>query len=97
MDTNEFRIADIPAGSALVVGEAAVFNVNGAFYATQAECTDGQGPLDQGRIDGMTVTCADHGTQFNIFNGIVLRGPGKKPLKTYRVTFDGEIGRIESP
>ncbi|HEX5367987.1 MAG TPA: Rieske 2Fe-2S domain-containing protein [Dehalococcoidia bacterium] len=95
MKGNEFRIADVPAGSALVVGESAVFNVNGAFYATQAERTDGQGSLAEGHIDGTTVTCRNHGTQFNVFNGVVLRGPGKEPLKIYRVVVDGDVGRVE--
>jgi nitrite reductase/ring-hydroxylating ferredoxin subunit len=96
VEANMFRLADVPVGSALVVGDAAVFNVQGAFYATQAQCTDGQGSLAHGNIDGTTVTCPDHGTRFNVFNGIVLRGPGGEPLKTYRVVVDGEIGRIES-
>jgi Rieske Fe-S protein len=27
----------------------------------------------------------------------VLRGPAKQPLKTYNVTIDGEVGRIDVP
>jgi nitrite reductase/ring-hydroxylating ferredoxin subunit len=92
---NEFRISDVPPGSVLLVGDVAVFNVDGGFCATQARCTHKQGPLNEGTLDGSTVTCPWHGTQFNVCTGAVLRGPAKDPLKTYRVTVDGEVGRVD--
>ena len=92
---NEFRTSEVPPGSALLVGEAAVFNIGGNFCATQAKCTHKQGPLNEGRVDGSTVTCPWHGSQFNVCTGEVLRGPAKDRLKSYRISVDGEIGRIE--
>jgi uncharacterized protein YbjT (DUF2867 family)/nitrite reductase/ring-hydroxylating ferredoxin subunit len=92
---NEFRLGEVPPGSVLVVGDCAVFNVEGGFCATQATCTHRQGPLSEGSLDGTTVTCPLHGAQFNVWTGAVLRGPAKDPLKTYRVTVDGEIGHVE--
>jgi uncharacterized protein YbjT (DUF2867 family)/nitrite reductase/ring-hydroxylating ferredoxin subunit len=92
---NEFRISEVPPGSALRVGSVAVFNVAGRFYATQEKCTHKQGPLSEGKLDGSTVTCPIHGAQFNVLTGDVLHGPAKDPLKTYHVIVDGEIGRIE--
>jgi uncharacterized protein YbjT (DUF2867 family)/nitrite reductase/ring-hydroxylating ferredoxin subunit len=94
---NEFRISEIPAGSVLLLGDVAVFNVEGGLCATQARCTHRQGPLSEGAIDGTTVTCPLHGAQFNVWTGAVLRGPAKDPLKTYAVTVDGDIGRIDVP
>ncbi len=78
------------------MGEAAVFNVSGTLCATQAKCTHRQGPLNEGKLDGSTVTCPLHGSQFNVCTGEVRRGPATQPLKTYPVSLDGEIGRIET-
>src|SRR5262245_48906675 len=92
----EFRISEVPPGSALLVGDVAVFNVGGSFCAVQDKCTHRQGPLSQGKLDGSTVTCPYHGAQFNVCTGAVLRGPAGDSLKTYRVIVDGQIGRIET-
>jgi nitrite reductase/ring-hydroxylating ferredoxin subunit len=94
---NEFRVSDVPPGSVVLVGDVAVFNVNGGFCATQAACTHKQGPLNEGPLDGSTVTCPWHGSRFDVCTGAVLQGPAKDPLKTYRVTVDGEVGRVEVP
>ena len=97
LEENEFRIGEVPPGSVLLIGDCAVFNIEGGFCATQAMCTHKQGPLSEGSLDGTTVTCPLHGAQFNVWTGAVLRGPAKDPLKTYRVTVDGDIGRIDVP
>jgi uncharacterized protein YbjT (DUF2867 family)/nitrite reductase/ring-hydroxylating ferredoxin subunit len=96
LKSNEFRVSDVPPGTASLVGDVAVFNVGGSFCATQAKCTHKQGPLSKGKLDGSTVTCPLHGAQFNVCTGAVLRGPAKDPLKTYSVIVDGEIARVES-
>jgi nitrite reductase/ring-hydroxylating ferredoxin subunit len=48
-------------------------------------------------LDGTAVTCPLHGAQFNVWTGAVLRGPAKDPLKTYRVTVEGELGCVDVP
>jgi nitrite reductase/ring-hydroxylating ferredoxin subunit len=53
--------------------------------------------LSEGTIDGSTVTCPLHGAQFNVWTGAVVRGPANEPLKTYRVTVHGDVGRVEIP
>jgi len=95
VNDNEFRLADVPPGSALLVGNVAVFNVNGRLCATQNECTHRQGPLNEGELDGSTVTCPLHGSQFDVSTGAVLRGPATEPLKTYTVVVEGDVGRID--
>jgi uncharacterized protein YbjT (DUF2867 family)/nitrite reductase/ring-hydroxylating ferredoxin subunit len=93
----EFRISEVPPGSVLLMGDVAVFSVEGGFCATQARCTHRCGPLSEGTVDGSTVTCPLHGAQFNVWTGAVLRGPAKQPLKTYSVTIEGEVGRVDVP
>jgi nitrite reductase/ring-hydroxylating ferredoxin subunit len=88
---NQFRVEAVP-GSALLVGEVAVFNVAGSFCATQAKCTHWGGPLNVGGLEGSTVTCPWHGTQYNVCTGAVLLGPATEPVRTYRVIVEGAIG-----
>jgi nitrite reductase/ring-hydroxylating ferredoxin subunit len=92
---NEFRVSEVPPGSVLLMGDMAVFSVEGGFCATQARCTHRQGPLSEGALDGSTVTCPLHGAQFNVWTGAVLRGPATEPLKTYSVTIEGDVGRVD--
>lgn len=93
-----FRVADLqPGRSTLVVvgGEdVAVFNVGGTFYATQNACTHAEGPLNEGDLEGCKVTCPWHASEFNVCDGSVLVGPADEPLRTYKVTVEGEIGRV---
>lgn len=95
VEDNEFHLGDVPPGAVLLVGDAAVFNVDAVFYATQALCTHRHGPLSRGRIEGSTVTCPNHGAQFDVKTGAVVRGPAREPLATYRVTVEGNVGRVE--
>ena len=97
LKANEFRISDVPPGTVRLVGDVAVFNVDGGFCATQAACPHRQGPLIEGTLDGSTVTCPWHGSQFNVCTGAVMRGPAKDPLKMYAVTVDGDVGRVDVP
>jgi hypothetical protein len=48
LEENGFRVMDVPPGSALLIGDVAVFNVAGRFCATQSKCTHRQGPLNEG-------------------------------------------------
>jgi nitrite reductase/ring-hydroxylating ferredoxin subunit len=95
LKSGEFSMNEVPPGSALLVGSVAVFNVAGRLCATQAKCTHRGGPLNEGTLDGSTVTCPLHGSQFNVCTGAVLRGPARDPLKTYPVIVEGDAGRVE--
>jgi uncharacterized protein YbjT (DUF2867 family)/nitrite reductase/ring-hydroxylating ferredoxin subunit len=94
---HEFRVDAVPPGSVLLLGDVAVFSVEGGFCATQATCTHRHGPLSEGAVDGSTVTCPLHGARFNVWTGAVLSGPATAPLKTYAVVLDGDIGRVHVP
>jgi nitrite reductase/ring-hydroxylating ferredoxin subunit/uncharacterized protein YbjT (DUF2867 family) len=94
LSEHEFRVSDVPPGSVRLIGDIAVFSVEGGLCATQAMCTHRAGPLSEGSVDGTTVTCPLHGAQFNIWTGAVLKGPAQDPLKTYRVIVDGDVCRV---
>ena len=97
--TNEFKVSEVPPGSVVyleVDGEGvAVFNVGGTFYATQSTCTHAGGPLDQGTLNGQVVTCPVHRARFDVTTGQVVGPPARRPLKTYQVTIEGKIGKVE--
>ena len=76
---NEFRISDVPPGSVLLMGDVAVFNADGQLCATHARCTHRQGPLSEGTLDGSTVTCPWHGSQFNVCTGAAIRDRRRTP------------------
>ena len=86
---NEFRASELPAGSALLVGETAVFNVGGNLCATQDKCTHRQGPLSNGKLDGSTVTCPWHGFQYLPASG-ASPAPFTEKVPTFRVKVIGQ-------
>lgn len=98
---NEFLVKDLAPGTMIqrIVGETyvCVYNVDGAFYATQDECGHAGGPLHQGKLEGTHITCPWHGACFDITTGAILKEPARRTIKVFRVTIDGDIGRVEDP
>ena len=43
---------------------------------------------------GLTLTDNHCGSQFNIIDGGVIRGPAQFPLKTYKTRYDGMILKV---
>ena len=74
----------------------AVANVNGTFYAFGDTCTHLQCSLAKGHLEGTTVTCSCHGSQFDVMTGSVRRPPAREPVRSYRVVVEGEDLRIET-
>jgi nitrite reductase/ring-hydroxylating ferredoxin subunit len=97
---NEFRPADLGPGKMRMLRfdkqDVAIYNVDGVYYATQNDCTHAGGPLAEGDLDGCFVTCPWHGSRFDVCDGKVVRGPANKPLHSYRVVIEGDIGRVIS-
>ena len=50
---------------------------------------DQGGPLDEGEIDGTTVTCPWHGWEYNVTTGENLDDPDTKQ-ETYAVKVEGD-------
>jgi nitrite reductase/ring-hydroxylating ferredoxin subunit len=67
-----------------------VASANGHLYAFDDTCTHAGCSLATGRLDGTTVTCPCHGSQFDVTSGTVLRGPAARPVRSRVVQVDGE-------
>ena len=68
---------EVPEGTMRVFDVAGtrvnVTNTNGRLYAFDDVCTHAGCSLAEGDLDGTTVTCACHGSQFDVTSGAVLR------------------------
>ena len=67
-----------------------VAKAGGRFYAFDDTCTHQGCSLAMGDLDGTTVTCACHGSQFDITTGAVLRGPAQRPVRSRMLQVEGE-------
>jgi 3-phenylpropionate/trans-cinnamate dioxygenase ferredoxin subunit len=82
--------------AAIAHGAMRVFELDGtkvnvahtgdAFYAFEDTCTHMGCSLANGELDGIVVTCACHGSQFDVTSGAVLRGPAQRPVRHISVT-----------
>jgi nitrite reductase/ring-hydroxylating ferredoxin subunit/uncharacterized membrane protein len=55
------------------------------ILAIGATCPHLSGPLDEGTIDGNTVTCPWHGSVFSLTDGALIHGPAMMPVAAYEV------------
>lgn len=63
-----------------------------AIRAIGATCTHLGGPLDEGKIEGETVTCPWHGSVFCLTDGALMHGPATAPVAAYQVRVaDGRV------
>jgi nitrite reductase (NADH) small subunit len=83
------RATDVPAGTGRVVETGgrtlAVFNVNGAFYAIDNECSHRGGPLGEGDLDGTIVLCPWHAWRWDVTTGANVNNPAVK-VACYTIT-----------
>jgi nitrite reductase/ring-hydroxylating ferredoxin subunit len=75
--------------------EILVINLDGQFFCLDARCSHAGAPLVEGELRGDVLTCPWHGSQFNVTNGIVLKGPAARPLKIYEHIVNEDIIFIE--
>jgi 3-phenylpropionate/trans-cinnamate dioxygenase ferredoxin subunit len=94
------KVGDVPEGemrSYQVGGEdIALANVAGELHAFSDVCTHAQCQLSEGELEGSTVTCPCHGSQFDVTTGNVLNGPATLPVDSYEVSAEGGELRIGS-
>ncbi len=69
--------------------QVGVANVDGHLYAFDDTCPHTGCSLADGRLDGTTVTCPCHGSQFDVTSGALLLGPAQRPVRSHAVEADG--------
>ncbi len=93
------NLESVPPGSMkqFYVGELEILVVNqtGQIFCLDGRCTHAGAPLAEGTLNDEVLTCPWHGSQFNISNGAVWRGPAQKKLRVYSPTVKGGAVFIE--
>lgn len=86
-------LSDVPPGRMLAVrvgGEdIALYNVDGALYATRDSCLHQSYPLTKGSLRGKYVRCPLHDWQFDVCTG-AYQGNAEARLRRYPVKVEGE-------
>jgi nitrite reductase/ring-hydroxylating ferredoxin subunit len=85
--------ADVPVDSGVIVdsGETKVVvtqPTSGEFVGLSAVCPHQSCLVNQ--VEGQTITCPCHGSQFSIVDGAVLQGPATTGLTPVPVTVNGD-------
>jgi len=93
------KTENIPAGQAMMVEvngkEIALFNVAGSFHAIDNTCTHVGGPLCEGELEGIEVTCPWHGAVFDVATGQMLGPPAPESVARYSVRVEGSDIEVE--
>ena len=94
------NVGDIAVGQMRVFDVAGIkvniANIGGQLHAFDDTCTHRACSLAQGKLDGTTVTCPCHGSQFDVTTGEVLRGPAQQSVRSRLVQIEGESLLVES-
>ena len=100
MATPVGKASDLGAGQMRAFGvggkKVAIANVGGRYYGFDDTCTHMGCSLAAGDLTGTTVTCACHGSEFDVTTGEVLEGPAEYPVGTWKVSVEGDDLAVES-
>ena len=61
-----------------------LYRHDGTLYALDNLCSHAAGLLSRGAVEGLTVTCPLHGSQYCLADGSVRRGPSHQPQPVIR-------------
>ena len=90
---------DVPLGKAAafeVEGRRiALFNIEGTYYALDDNCTHEGGPLCEGEVRDLKVTCPWHGADFDLKTGEALCAPAFEKVQCYKVVVEGNDIQVE--
>ncbi len=89
-------VDEVPGGTARAVqveGEpVAVVHADGDFYAIRDVCSHADVPLSEGDVEGCTLECWLHGSQFDLRTGKPTSLPAIRPVPVYAVkVVDGAV------
>ena len=90
VDQGQMRAYDVAGTRVNVV------NASGHLYAIDDTCTHAGCSLANGQLEGTTVTCACHGSQFDVISGSVLRGPAQRPVRSHAVEIQDDAIMAEA-
>lgn len=85
------KTADIPEGSGKVFSDEKVVvsqPAAGDFKAFSTICTHQKCPMTD--LQGDTITCACHKSQFSVLDGSVKKGPATEPLAAKQISVSGD-------
>ncbi len=90
-DVDEGEVAAFDIGGQRV----AVANVEGSFHAFGNICTHAHCSLAEGELEGKTVTCPCHGSQFDVTTGAVLNAPATEPVPVFPLRVENDELQVE--
>jgi nitrite reductase/ring-hydroxylating ferredoxin subunit len=73
-----------------------VANVGGQLYAFDDGCTHAYCSLAEGELQGTTVTCLCHFSQFDVRSGAVLQGPADEAVRSRAVAVEADALLVET-
>lgn len=96
MLTPTISIAALGEGETTVVRladkEILLCNVDGQFYAVDAQCSHARQTLATGRLRGYQISCPLHGARFDVRTGACTAAPAKRPIRSFPVLI--EAGKV---
>jgi len=75
---------DVPTGVQADGRQILLYSHDGTLYALDNLCSHAAGLLSRGAVEGLTVTCPLHGSQYCLADGSVRRGPSHQPQPVIR-------------
>jgi nitrite reductase/ring-hydroxylating ferredoxin subunit/uncharacterized membrane protein len=75
---------DVPTGVQADGRQILLYRHDGTLYALDNLCSHAAGLLSRGTVEGLTVTCPLHGSQYCLADGSVRRGPSHQPQPVIR-------------
>ena len=71
-------------------------SVDGSWFAVEDSCTHAGCPFSaEASLEGSTIVCNCHGSEFDIVTGAVLRGPAETPVRTVPTRVVGDRVEVE--